>query len=211
MEQFAQQTGAFGLFINVLPAFKIPIPSIFFSHPLPGGDRFYRDTTALPPFIFVVIFRIYFFFSLPLMISFPSKSIGSFFPNNESLKKNGGSVIRFNFQSKEWGRGGERREINYQSMRSEFFPPPEIVSIKILTCRHSRSTLPERGWKVCRSVRCSFHEGTKSCSRRRASHALTVTDFAGSRMLLKSEDSSNELLFLDARLSNAAINIIGQI
>ena len=37
------------------------------------------------------------------------------------------------------------------------------------------------------------------------------TDFAGSRMLLKSEDSSNELLFLDARLSNAAINIIGQI
>lgn len=70
------------------------------------------------------------------MISFPSKSIGSFFPNNESIKKNGGSVIRFNFQSKEWGRGGERREINYQSMRSEFFPPPEIVPIKILTCRH---------------------------------------------------------------------------
>lgn len=96
-------------------------------------------------------------------------------------------------------------------MRSEFSPPPEIVPIKILTFRHD-VTLDQ----LCPKEDEKFvdQSGVRRNEELFSSSSLARTndtDFAGSRMLLKSEDSSNELLFLDARLSNAAINIIGQI
>lgn len=128
VEQFAQQTGAFGLFINVLPAFKIPIPSIFFSHPLPGGDRFYRDTTVFPPFIFVSFGSIFFFFS-PIDISFSSKSIGSFvffFSNNENIEKKMEEILFDSIFNRRSMGGGAWKKINYQPMRSEFPPPPSL-------------------------------------------------------------------------------------
>lgn len=73
VEQFAQQTGAFGLFIKTssrLSKFRSHPFFFFFSHPFPGGDRFYRDTNCTSIFYLSNLLSSFFSLSLsPIDIS----------------------------------------------------------------------------------------------------------------------------------------------
>lgn len=162
VEQFAQQTGAFGLFINVLPAFKIPIPSIFLFF-FASTSRWGSILSRHKLYFHLLSFESTFFFFLSLSLShwhfldlleiYRIFCFSFFPPNNKNIKKKKVSFDSiFNFQKRE-----REEKLIISRWEANFSPPPTI----------SRDRFQLK-FLLVRSLSINFGKRTKRSGVRRA-------------------------------------------